>query len=120
MGIVLTCGSLFFPVPEVRKGEKTTMKHIKQATCIVLGVLTIYAVWNIAAVRIRVIQAENERQTLSRRIAEISAENRRLEEEILLSEDAATVERVARARLGLVRPGELIFRVIKPEIRERE
>ena len=91
-----------------------------RAVYILLGALAIYAVWNTAAVRIRLTQAEIYRKELSEQIAELTAENQWLEREIAQSEGAAAVERAAREKLGLVRPGELIFRVITPETRERE
>ncbi|MBR4077924.1 MAG: septum formation initiator family protein [Oscillospiraceae bacterium] len=39
----------------------------------------------------------------------VAAENERLEREIARSADSAVMERIARTRLGLVYPGELIF-----------
>lgn len=70
--------------------------------------------------RYRLIQAEIYRTELVEQITELKAESQRLELEIEQSEDAAVIERMARTKLGLVYPGELIFRVIKPETRERE
>ena len=88
--------------------------------CIVLVTMMVYAVWNTAVVRYRLIQAEELRTALSNQVEMLKAENERLEREIAQAEDAAVIERTARVRLGLVRPGEIIFRVIKPETRERE
>ena len=57
---------------------------------------------------------------LEEQTAQLALENERLEREIACAEETAVVERVARTQLGLVKPGEIIFRVIQPEIRERE
>lgn len=99
---------------------KTTVKRTEWMLCIVIGIMAIYAVWNTAAVRIDLLRAETYRIELTEKIAAVAAENQRLEREIAESEDAAVLERMARTKLGLVKPGEIIFRVIKPEIRERE
>ena len=96
------------------------MKRTEWMTCIVLGALTIYAVWNTAAVRYHLIRAETYRIELTEKIAAVAEENERLAREIAQSSDPAVMERMARVKLGLVMPGELIFRVNKPETRERE
>ena len=96
------------------------MKRTEWIVCILLGAMVVYAVWNTAAVRYQLMQAEGYRMELSEQIAKQKAENSRLEQEIAQAEDAAVIERMARTKLGLVYPGELIFRVIKPETRERE
>ena len=120
MGIILTCGSLVLGIPERERVLKTTVKRTEWLICIMIGAMIIYAVWNTAAVRLHLIQAENERIMLTEKIAAVTAENRRLEQEIEDADDAAVIEQVARTKLGLVKPGEIIFRVIKPESRERE
>ena len=88
--------------------------------CIVIGAMVVYAVWNTAAVRFRLIRAEEYRVALTEQTAQLAQENERLEQEIACAEDAAVIERLARTQLGLVKPGEIIFRVIQPETRERE
>lgn len=50
----------------------------------------------------------------------LARENERLEREIACAQEPAVIERAARTQLGLVKPGEIIFRVIQPETRERE
>lgn len=120
MGIVLTCGSLFSGVPKAQRKLNVAMKRTEWMTCIVIGAMVIYAVWNTATVRYHLIQAEEYRVELTERIEAVACENERLESEIARSDDVAVIERLARTKLGLVKPGEVIFRVVKPEIRERE
>ena len=120
MGIVLTCGSLVLSVPEKGRQRKTTVKRTEWMACIVIGAMVLYAVWNTAAVRFRLMRAEEYRVALAEQTERLALENERLEREIVCAEETAVVERVARTQLGLVKPGEIIFRVIQPEIRERE
>ena len=48
-------------------------------------------------------------------------ENDRLKKEIAaLKEDPATIERVAREELGMVRPGEILYKVMKKDSIEEE
>lgn len=120
MGIVLTCGSLFSSIPEAGRHRKTTMKRTEWMACIVIGAMVVYAVWNTAVVRYRLIKAEEYRVALTEQTEQLARENERLEREIACAEETAVIERLARTELGLVKPGEIIFRVIQPEIRERE
>ena len=76
---------------------------------IVICVMMIYALWNIAEVRRDLMRAERYRLELIQQTQSVSAENQRLEREIAMAEDDAAMERMARARLGLVYPGEVIF-----------
>ena len=78
------------------------------APCIIL-VMMVYALWNIAAVRRDLMRAEEYRLELIQQTQAVAAENERLEREIARSADSAVMERIARTRLGLVYPGELIF-----------
>ena len=75
----------------------------------VLCVMMVYALWNIAEVRRDLMRAEKYRLELIQQTQSVSTENQRLEREIAMAEDAAVMERIARTRLGLVYPGELIF-----------
>ena len=78
------------------------------APCIIL-VMMVYALWNIGAVRRDLMRAEEYRLELIQQTQAVAAENERLEREIARSADSAVMERIARTRLGLVYPGELIF-----------
>ena len=76
---------------------------------IIICIMIIYALWNIAAVRRDLMRAEEYRLELIQQTQAVAAENQRLEREIARSADSAVMERIARTRLGLVYPGELIF-----------
>ena len=59
---------------------------------------------------LELIKARQDYRSLESSLLKIRNENARLREEArLLREDADTIERVARERLGLIKPGEKLF-----------
>ena len=86
-----------------------TAQRIGWLAPIIICIMIIYALWNIAAVRRDLMRAEEYRLELIQQTQAVAAENERLEREIARSADSAVMERIARTRLGLVSPGELIF-----------
>lgn len=86
-----------------------TGKRIGWIPPIIICVMVVYALWNIGAVRRNLIRAEEYRIELIQETQAIAAENERLEREIAMADDPAVMEQIARSRLGLVRPGEIIF-----------
>ena len=109
MGIVFDFGSLPRTVPTEGRRLKMKARWMARGIPMVLCALMIYAVWNIGAVRQKLIQAETYQAELIQEMREIAAENQRLEAMIAKAEDPAVIERMARTRLGLVRKGEIIF-----------
>lgn len=85
------------------------MKGLGRIAPIIICVMVVYAVWNIAAVRQDLMRAEEYRLELVQETQAMAAEVARLEREIAQAEDPAVMEQIARARLGLVKPGEIIF-----------
>lgn len=86
-----------------------TAQRIGWFAPIIIILMIVYALWNIAAVRWDLMRAEEYRLELIQQTQAVAAENERLEQEIARSADSAVMERIARTRLGLVHPGELIF-----------
>jgi len=76
---------------------------------IVICMMVIYALWNIAGTWRNLMRAEEYRLELIQQTQSVTAEIEALEQELAQSEEAAVMERIARTRLGLVHPGELIF-----------
>lgn len=76
---------------------------------VIICMMVVYALRNIAEVRWDLMRAEEYRLELIQQTQAVAAENERLEREIALATDSAVIERIARTRLGLVYPGELIF-----------
>jgi cell division protein FtsB len=59
---------------------------------------------------IELVKTRHDFRALETSLLRIRADNTRLREEArLLREDADTIERVARERLGLIKPGEKLF-----------
>lgn len=59
---------------------------------------------------VELVKARHDFRTLETSLLRVRNENARLREEArLLREDADTIERVARERLGLIKPGEKLF-----------
>ena len=86
-----------------------TAQRIGRIAPMIICIMIIYALWNIAGVRRDLMRAETYRLELIQQTQAVAAENERLEREIAQSTDSAVMERIARTRLGLVHPGELIF-----------
>ncbi len=56
------------------------------------------------------VKMQRTQQHLEIELEELKAENQKLEEKVnSLRSDSETIERIARQRLGLVRPGEIVF-----------
>lgn len=61
-------------------------------------------------------QAQFAEEAYRAEIRELEAERDRLKQSVeMLKTDELTKERLARKRLGYIRPGERKFRVVKPE-----
>lgn len=75
----------------------------------VIALMILYAVCNTITVRSQLLKAEAYRAELAEQADRLQAENNALEQEIAMAQDAAVIEKLARAKLGLVRPGEKIF-----------
>ena len=59
---------------------------------------------------VELVKTRQDYRTLEASLLRIRAENSRLREEArLLREDADTIEKLARERLGLIKPGEKLF-----------
>jgi cell division protein FtsB len=67
---------------------------------------------------VRRIRAERESERV--RLEEVRAEVDRLEARVdSLEHDSATIERIARERWGLIRPGERLYRFAEPDTSSR-
>ncbi len=57
-------------------------------------------------------EAKSELRALERKQEVLEAENKNLREEMILLQDNEYIEIKAREKLGLIRPGEIIFYVV--------
>jgi cell division protein FtsL len=85
------------------------VRRVSIFTVLVIAALLIYALASLINIQNRLREAEAAREALRLKVQELSAVNDTLEYEIEHSEDPETIEEVAREKLGLVLPGEIIF-----------
>jgi len=78
-------------------------------TFIIVLALILYAVISSMSLSQDVAAGKAQRTALEAELARLQRENAELEYEIAHSDDDATIESIARSKLGLVRPGEKIF-----------
>ena len=75
---------------------------------VILGMI-VYAAISLMNTKNRIQQAEEDRGTLQALVAAAQQENAELEYDIAHAGDPETIASIARAKLGLVMPGEKIF-----------
>lgn len=85
------------------------MKRTRSITAIVLVSLTVYATLNLIRVRSDIADAIAISEELRNEINIVEANNRLLKQMIADSESDEAAERIARERLGLVKPGDIVF-----------
>ena len=78
-------------------------------TKIVIAALLVYAVVSLVTVRSKTAALNAQTQQLQQQVTDMTQFNAELEYKIEHSEDADTIEEIARDKLGLVKPGEKIF-----------
>lgn len=78
-------------------------------TKLLILVMLVYAVYNIIDVRSNIVEARQSLTSLTQQVEDAQQVNARLNYEIEHKDDPETIEQIARAKLGLVKPGEKIF-----------
>ena len=86
------------------KGKKASV-----FTKVAVLVLVAYAAFNLVGLHGQIESAREQRTALEAAVAEQALENAVLESELENRDNPETIERIARGRLGLVRPGERTF-----------
>jgi len=76
---------------------------------LVVFALVIYAIVSLIRLRGRIDAAKEERDIVRRQVAEQELSNAELEYEIEHYNEPGVISEIARTRLGLVWPGEIIF-----------
>ena len=85
------------------------LKKTSAITKIVILALIIYAVASFISVRSKTAEALQEKTALQQKVTQMSEANAELQYGIDHSTDDQTIEDIAREKLGLVKPGEVIF-----------
>lgn len=78
-------------------------------TKLLILVMIVYAAYNIATVQANIAQARQSLTSLTQEVEDARQVNAQLTYEIEHKDDPETIEQIARAKLGLVKPGEKIF-----------
>ncbi len=76
---------------------------------IIIAVLAVQAVLSIVSIRSKVDTAEHDREVLASEVKKLEAANAAIDHEIQNSENEDTIENIARDKLGLVLPGEVVY-----------
>ena len=84
------------------------MKRSKLITKIIVFALVIYAGYSLISFRGRIESTRQELDDVRRRVAEKELSNAELEYEIEHYNDPDVIASIARSRLGLVMPGEIL------------
>jgi cell division protein FtsB len=108
------------PSPGVSRGESSLKrKALSLALFIILASSILNALFGDRGF-IEMLKARQQLQALEHEIRDTKVENQRLLEEIrALKTSPLAIERLAREKLGLVKPGEVILLIEKTEDRDR-
>jgi cell division protein FtsB len=101
------------PSPAATQGERHERRPVRltQRAALLAAAVFVVALLAIAPARSYFTQRDRV-EDLERRAVELEAANRELQVRIADLNDPATLERLARECLGMVRPGEVPFRII--------
>ncbi len=78
-------------------------------TKLIIVILIGYAMVNLISLSSKIQSAEQAKIELEKKAAELAERNAAIEHAILNSNDPETIKSVAREKLGLVMPGEIVF-----------
>ncbi len=78
-------------------------------TKLIVMIIMVYAVVTLVELNSKIAAAEAQKAKLEQEALNIEARNAELEHSIKNSSDPETIQKVAREKLGLVKPGEIIF-----------
>lgn len=94
-------------------GQKKPIIHKgnvwKIAVTLIVIAFAIYFVYTIVSQQVTINQKSKEIETLQSKVDAAEEESKRLEQEIESLNDPEYLERIAREKLGLVRPNERVF-----------
>lgn len=91
-------------------GSNKPKPNVKRlATVIVAGVFVIYFICAMISQQITLSEKNSEIKSLEEKVNIANSETEKLRQELANLEDPEYLERIAREKLGLVRPNERIF-----------
>ena len=91
----------------MNKSRKNRKMHIIAG--IVAIALILYASVTLISIKAHTQRAQEQKAALEQKIDEVTEENKHLQYQLEHSEGDDTIKDIAREKLGLVEPGEIIF-----------
>ncbi len=85
------------------------MHERKTVICIVLISLLLYSLYTLSSARLTLAQLKQEEAVMRVEYARLLEQNSALNDELSRCGSDETMERLAREKLGLVYPGEIVF-----------
>lgn len=95
--------------PSGRGKVSVKFKKAGVLTKLLILVMIVYAGYNIVAVQANIAEARQNLTSLTQQVEDARQANAQLDYAIEHKDDPETIEQIARAKLGLVKPGEKIF-----------
>lgn len=71
--------------------------------------LVVYIIYILIAQQVAINQARNKEIYIKEQIEKLNTENDQIKIELEKTQDEKYIEKLARARLGLIKPGEIMF-----------
>lgn len=78
-------------------------------TKLIIAIIMVYAVATLVELNSKIAAAEAQKASSDRERANLEARNAELAYRIQHANDPDTIQKIAREKLGLVKPGEIIF-----------
>lgn len=85
------------------------LKRAGIITKIVIVAMIVYAAVSLTGLKQQIDSAKTHQQELQQSVEQAMQENAELQYDIEHASDDETIEDIARSKLGLVKPGEVIF-----------
>ncbi len=95
--------------PSSKDKRKTKVNHRRLITLFVVVSFFVYFIYTLIQQQITISKNSNEIDALEERIAVAEQQKAKLEQELENLNDPEYLEKVAREKLGLVRPNERVF-----------
>lgn len=111
-GLPVTGKNVSPPSPEGKRIPRPAIARKDRIAAVLLALVLVFALFSLAGERgfLSLIQMNKRRGDLASSVRDLEGDNARLSEEITrLRSDPGTIESLARTKLGMVRPGEVVF-----------
>ena len=92
-----------------KKNSKRSVNFKRLAITAIIFLLALYFIWTFISQQIMISKKNKEISELQMQIESIEAESQRLSKEVEDLNNPEYIEKIARERLGLVRPNERVF-----------